>query len=182
MVTLGNIQEEDVLLIQAVIRMTAPLKCVEFGYLNGFSAQSMLNVMRPDAKLISYDNSIIGNIQDPRFTFKHKSQTEYEEEGIDFVFFDASHDFELNRETFNKVVGTLNDGAIVAVHDTGLWNEMVLDTGGHWVGGGYAHRVGEREFVNWVSKTHSFKPIHFHSMRELRHGMTLLQKNDKLKI
>lgn len=171
---LGPIQDEDVLLLQAVIKMTCPVQLVELGYLNGFSTTKMLEVMHSDAKLTSYDNSLHDSaIKDERFIFKNKSQTECDEKQIDFIFFDASHDFEINVETFNKL--DLADKAIIAVHDTGLWNEMVMDTGGHWIGEGYAHRPGERQFVEWL-KEKGYNAIDFHTLKETRHGMTLLQK------
>lgn len=171
---LGPIQDEDVLLLQAVIKMTCPVNLVELGYLNGYSTKKILEVMRPDAKLTSYDNTVQDSpIQDERFIFKNKSQIECDEKQIDFIFFDASHDFEINRSTFNRL--DLSENAIIAVHDTGLWNEMILDTGGYWVGNGYAHRPGEIMFVKWL-KEKGYNAINFHTLKETRHGMTLLQK------
>lgn len=171
---LGPIQDEDVLLLQAVIKMTCPLQLVELGYLNGYSTQKILDVMRDDAKLTSYDNTVSSSaITDNRFTFKHQSQTEVSEKDIDFIFFDASHDFQINKKTFEKL--NLAENAIIAIHDTGLWNKMVMDTGGFWIGEGYAHRPGERDFVWWL-KQKGYNAINFHTLRETRHGMTLLQK------
>lgn len=171
---LGPVQDEDVLLLQAVIKMTCPVQIVELGYLNGYSTKKMLDVMRNDAQLTSYDNTIQSSpIVDERFTFKNKSQTECDEKNIDFIFFDASHDFEINKETFNRLDFT--DNAIIAVHDTGLWNGMILDTGGYWIGNGYAHRPGEIMFVEWL-KEKGYNAINFHTLKETRHGMTLLQK------
>ena len=150
---IGPIQNEDVLLIQAVIKMTCPSVLVELGYLNGFSTRKILEVMREDAHLTSYDNTVINsNITDARFTFKNKSQTEVDEKNIDFIFFDASHNLDLNKETLLKVEKTLNKNAIIAIHDTGIWNEMVMDTGGYWVKDGYVHRPDEREFVKWLKE------------------------------
>jgi predicted O-methyltransferase YrrM len=180
MLEIGPIQHEDVLLLQAVIKMTAPTKLVEFGYLDGYSSRKFLEVMRDDAQLISYDNSRNGKIDDPRFTFKKKSQTDYEETEVDFIFFDASHDLNLNIIAFEKVYPTLNEGAIIAVHDTGLWNEMVVNNGGKWIGGYYAHQPDERAFVNYLKETYDLETIHFHTVKETRHGMTLLQKYNKL--
>lgn len=171
---LGRIQDEDVLLLQAVIKMTCPVQLVELGYLNGYSTKKILEVMRNDAHLTSYDNSLKESaIKDERFTFKNQSQTECNEKQIEFIFFDASHDFDINKETFNKL--DLADKAIIAVHDTGLWNERVLDTGGYWIGKGYAHRPGEIQFVEWL-KEKGYNAIDFHTLKETRHGMTLLQK------
>lgn len=184
MVTLGAIQKEDEALLQAIILMTCPKKLVEFGYLHGDSARAFLSVMKPDASLVSYDIDPIGRASsDPRFLLKTMSQTDYEETDVDFVFFDASHDLQLNRETFKKVEPTLLQEAIIAVHDTGLWNEVVMDTGGWSVGNGYAHRPGERLFVNWIKETYpEYQVLHLHTEAELRHGITILQKYNKLSV
>lgn len=173
-INLGPIQYEDVLLLQAVIRMTYPKQLVELGYLNGYSTRKLLEVMTEDARLTSYDNTVSSSdITDPRFTFKNKSQTECDEKGIEFIFFDASHDLEINKQTFENL--DLAEHCIIAVHDTGLWNRMVMDTGGYWIGDGYAHRPGEIAFVQWL-KEKGYNAINFHTLRETRHGMTLLQK------
>lgn len=178
---LGPIQHEDVLLLQAVIKMTQPKKCVEFGFLQGYSSKVLLEAMTDDAALVSYDPTVKGMLPDSRFTFKKLSQTKYEEPEADFVFFDAAHELELNKETFEKVLPTLNDGAIIAVHDTGLWDVMVEDVGGHWIGNGYAHRPEERQFINWIKETYpDFQVINFHTLNRTRHGITLLQKYNKL--
>lgn len=173
---LGPIQEQDVLLLQAVIKMTCPLNLVELGYLNGYSTKKILEVMRPDAKLTSYDSTVTGSpIIDDRFTFKNQSQTEVNEKDIDFIFFDASHDLNINIETWNNL--NLKDNAIIAIHDTGLWDKMLMDTGGHWIDNGYAHRPDERAFVTWVKENHpEYQVINFHTLKETRHGITLLQK------
>jgi len=180
-VKLGPIQKEDELLLKAIIKMTNPKKCVELGFFNGFSAKTMLDALEQDAKLISYDNTVHGNINDKRFTFKYKSQVEYEENNVDLVFFDASHDLQLNIATFLKVIPSLNNKAIIAIHDTGAWKEMILDTGGYFIKEGYLHRPDERKFVNWIKENYpEFQQIHFHSLSKIRHGMTLLQRYSKL--
>ncbi len=173
---LGPVQDCDVLLLQAVIKMTCPLNLVELGYLNGYSTRKILEAMRPDAKLTSYDSTVRGtDIIDERLTFKNQSQIEVNEKDIDFIFFDASHDLEINKETWKKL--NLTDDCIIAIHDTGLWDKMIMDTGGQWIGKGYAHRQGERDFVKWIKENEpEYQIINFHTLKETRHGITLIQK------
>lgn len=171
---LGPVQEEDVLLIQAVIKLTCPSVLVELGYLNGFSTSKILEVMREDAHLTSYDNTVKHSlIKDKRFTFKNKSQTEVEEKDIDFIFFDASHDLDLNIETFKNL--KLSNNAIIVIHDTGIWNEMIMDTGGYFVEEGYIHRPHEREFVKYLIKN-GYNAVNLMTTKELRHGISIVQK------
>ena len=179
---LGPLLEEDALLLQAVIKMTDPKTVIEFGYHRGTSSRKMLEVLDQDAKLISYDNTVDPSAvskSDPRLTFMHKSQDEFEPvDNIDFVFLDASHELEKNETTFKQILPHLRAGAIIAVHDTGTWKENYWkrDVGyglpnGHWV-----HCPDEIHFVNWIKQEYpQIQQIHFVTTTKIRHGMTLLQ-------
>lgn len=181
---LGPLGDVDAKFIQAVIEMTSPLVLLEFGHLFGDSARSMLEVMRPDARLYSYDCDQNSHITDSRFTFFKQSQTEVSGiENIDFVFLDASHDLELNKITFEKIKDKLSPNAIIAIHDTGTWPSNVygFDRGYNLPDGRYIHCPGERLFSNWLTEAHSeYKQVHLHSNRDVRHGITLVQKSEKL--
>lgn len=184
-IELGPIMKEDALLLQAIIKLTNPRKILELGFFYGESAKKMLEVMDGDSKLISFDNTKNGNIDDPRFIFYRKSQEELDGiYDIDFCFIDASHEIKLNKKTFEKLKDIMTDGGIIAVHDTGAWlggnvfeiKKGKLDDNGNWV-----HCPDEQEFVNWIKETYpEWQQIHFHSKRQVRHGMTLLQKYKKL--
>lgn len=185
---LGPLLKEDAELLQSIIRMTDPKVVIEFGTHRGTSARAMLDVLDQDAKLISYDNTIGDSIaiHDSRFTFKPKSQDEFEPvENVDFVFLDASHEITRNKSTFEQVLPCLKEGAIIAIHDTGVWAENWWNfhrghktKNGHW-----AHCPDEIEFVEWLKTIHpEFNQIHLHSLSKVRHGITLLQKNYKLEI
>jgi predicted O-methyltransferase YrrM len=81
----GPIQCEEALLLAGVVRVLRPHTIVEFGFSQGHSALNFLEAMTAEARLYSYD--ISQNSQniakrafaaDPRFTFLHKSQTEFD--------------------------------------------------------------------------------------------------------
>jgi len=184
-IDLGPLLNEDALLLQALIKMTTPRIVVEFGYLWGDSSTAMLEVMSPDAMLHSFDNSKNPIIEDSRFCFHRKSQEEIDGiENIDFVFLDASHEFELDKLTFLRIKECLSEKAIIAVHDTGTWvggNVFNAEVGEMNALGQWVHRPDEVRFVDWIKKEYpEFQQIHLHSSRELRHGMTLLQRYKKL--
>lgn len=182
-IILGPLLKEDAQFLQAIIKMTTPKKLVEFGFFRGDSARAMLEVMDADAHLHSFDNTKNPVVDDPRFTFHMKSQEEVEIYDIDFVFLDASHDFELNKKTFERLERRMNPKGIIAVHDTGTWPGNVFDAeaGYEREDGRYVHCPGEIEFVNWVKENYQdWQQIHFHSDRAVRHGITLLQRYEKL--
>jgi hypothetical protein len=161
--------------------------------------------MDPDAVLYSFDIADASPQyaqtiaeRDNRLRFKQKSQDALTAEDIDgreidFAFFDASHDLEINQRTFAGIESLLARRAIIAVHDTGAWSaesvQLSLKAGiysrenpSHWVSPDeFAHRPDERRFVNWVAETRpDFNQIHLHSATTLRHGLTLLQAGGPL--
>lgn len=134
---------------------------------------------------------------DRRLVFIKKDQTKFEpadieSRKIDFVFFDASHDLDLNKTTFKKIQSSLAPGAMIAVHDTGVWNKDFFSEihnnfasnshNGIWITDKqYAHQPEERTFVDWVvSENQGFCSIHLHSLATLRHGLSLIQHSAKL--
>lgn len=200
---IGPLQRDEAIALFGIVRSLRPMTLVEFGFFHGHSAFNFLQAMPPDARLFSFDiaqDSIVRAKTefsfDHRFTFIGKSQTEFESADIgnreiDFVFFDAAHELDLNQESFRRVECCLAAGATVAIHDTGLWHRahfapihetFVREMPGAWVNEElYAHQPGEREFVDWILSAYSdFTALHFHSEGTLRHGFTLLQRKRPL--
>lgn len=181
-IELGPILKEDALLLQAIVSSTTPKTLVEFGHYWGESARKLLEVMDNESHLYSFDNTKNASVVDNRFTFYKLSQTDIDKtdiKDIDFVFLDASHDFKLNKETWLKLLPKLSENAIIAVHDTGTWykGNVFEIPYGHDTDHGYLHCPGEVDFVNWIKENYpDYQQIHFHSTRQIRHGITLLQK------
>lgn len=182
---LGPILPSDARVLEAIIMATNPKVVIEFGHFWGTSARVMLRAMDHDAELHSFDNTKDGKIDDPRFHFYRQSQETISGiDNIDFVFLDASHDLELNKATFQALQGHLSGKAIIAVHDTGTWvggNVFNCDFGKPDAKGNWIHNQGELDFVNWLKESHpDWQQIHLHSSRQVRHGITLLQRYIKL--
>lgn len=131
--------------------------------------------------------------KDDRFHCIFKSQDQFppgdiDNRPIDIVFLDASHDLEVNRKTFLRILPCLSDSSLLIIHDTGLWNkefftevhQAFAKSGqvGKWLDSErFAHQPDERFFVEWIIKEFpDFRAIFFHSDTCLRHGLTVLQK------
>eukprot|EP00434_Breviolum_minutum_P018289 symbB.v1.2.016135.t1/scaffold1221.1/size130907/11 len=135
---LGPVQDDEALLLYALIRAVRPRTIVEFGTSNGFSAINWLHAIAddPDARVYSYDILPYPVAQaledsDPRFIFHGKSQADFEASDVEnrlveVAFFDAGHLVEYSLRAFERLLPSLTMNAIVAVHDTGL---HVLDYG-----------------------------------------------------
>ncbi len=200
---IGPLQRDEAIALFGMIRSLRPKVVVEFGFFHGHSAFNFLQALPGDGRLYSYDidpDSIKRARTefnfDRRFTFIGKSQTDFDPEDIgsqeiDFAFFDAAHELDLNIETFNRIVPHLAAEAMVAIHDTGLWHRdhfapihetFTREYPGVWKDGDlYAHQPGERAFIDWIVAEHpGFSAIHFHSTRTLRHGFSLLQRKRPL--
>ncbi len=200
---IGPLQRDEAIALFGIVRTLRPETVVEFGFFHGHSAFNFLKALPPDARLFSYDIDADSAQRaktefdfDPRFRFIGKSQTDFEPADIggreiDFAFFDAAHELDLNQETFRRILPHLAAEATVAVHDTGLWprrhfraihHEFASEMPGEWRDDDlYAHQPGERAFIDWIVTQHpEFSALHFHSTRTLRHGFSLLQRKRSL--
>jgi len=197
---IGPLQQPEALLLFALVRTIVPTTILEFGFYHGHSAFNFLKAMAPDAHLYSFDfapeSAHIAKTdfpKDARFHFLYKSQAEFchadvENRTIDLVFFDASHDFRLNQQTFELVLQWLSKDAIICIHDTGVWHKDHFSSihsefakqknNKDWLTEStYAHQNDERIFVNWIAHEYPhFQCIHAHSVRALRHGISILQQ------
>lgn len=200
---LGPIQREEALLLFALVRMLRPRTVVEFGFHRGHSALNFLAALPDGAELHSYDidpqakelaavflRAVGGRAG--RFRFHGKDQREFSASdvggrSVDLVLLDASHDLGINRTTFDRVAPAMTEGGILAVHDTGVWLRSQMDAAhlawaeasdGVWIGPNeFSPWPEERRFVRWVVDEHpGWAPLHLHTTRTLRHGLTLLQK------
>lgn len=200
---IGPLQRDEAMAFFGIIKTLRPKTVVEFGFFHGHSAFNFLCALSPDAHLYSYDvddesayRATTEMSYESRLTFIHKSQTNFtpsdiDNRIIDFVFFDAAHLLHLNTETFNKILPSLSPTAIIAIHDTGLWEKKYLTDQHHthinaanskWLTDDLcAHQPEERDFVEWIIANHpQFGAIHLHSTNTLRHGFSLIQRQYRL--
>lgn len=201
---LGPVQRDEAFALFGLLRALRPRTVVEFGFYDGRSAFNTLRALDPDARLYAYDVTDLSEeiaaelfAAEPRLTFLRKSQAEFDPADVDgrpvdFAFLDASHEFELNRETLRRLIPALAPGAVVAVHDTGTvhrehaparhFPEAAVPGSPQWVSeDAFEHHPGERATVNWLRDEHpDFAQIHLHTHRVPRWGLTLLQRSERL--
>lgn len=196
----GPVQREEALFLYSLLRVVRPRTVVEIGFFKGRSAHNFLCALDTDARLYSFDidencaeraRELFGH--DPRFTFRIRSQAELTREDIDgreadFVFLDASHELDLNRTTFRRLLPLMAPNAILAVHDTGTVPRHLVPSGHYW----FESTIGwidderevmpdERAFSNWLLDEHpEFSQVHFHSRQTLRCGITVMQRSARL--
>ncbi|HRC86907.1 MAG TPA: class I SAM-dependent methyltransferase [Thermoanaerobaculia bacterium] len=202
---LGPIQREEALLLFALVRVLRPALVVELGFHRGHSALNFVAALDPGARLVSFDiaesarelaEGYLGGL--PGFRYIHKSQTDlsasdFDGQKIDLVLLDAAHDVELNQRAYRALEPCLAPGAVIAVHDTGVWQRSTMRPSHHerarerpagWFDAEqYQPWPEERQFVNWLRQAHpELAQLHLHSERTVRHGLTLLQRSEALPI
>ena len=197
----GPVQRDEALLLHGLIRVVRPAVLVELGFLGGDSAFNFLRAMEPDAVLYSFDidpgcaevaRRRFGH--DARLRFRLRSQEAIEAADLDgrradFVFVDASHDLDVNAAAFERLLGLMEDRALLVVHDTGTVPRTLIPPGhqslelrDRWIGDAeFEPQPGERAFVNWLREAHpEFAQVHLHSHRTVRWGLTVLQRSGPL--
>jgi predicted O-methyltransferase YrrM len=196
------LQRDEALFLLGLVKVIRPQTVVEFGFHYGHSAFNFLQALDPESRLFSYDIADTAAEIARRcfrgwrnFRFIHKSQdafspSDIDGQKIDLVFIDASHQIDLNKRTFSAILPVLAPNAIICVHDTGTWSksqmgpiqqEFAKERPGDWISDDeFQHLRDEREFVNWIITDHPFHAVHFHTLRCIRNGITLLQRNTPL--
>jgi predicted O-methyltransferase YrrM len=198
----GPVQRDEALFLLALVKVIRPQTVVEFGFSIGHSAFNFLQALDPESRLYSFDvadsSAEIARRYFCRwrnFRFIQKSQDSFSPSDIDgrqidLVFIDAAHEIEINKRTFSAILPTLAPNAIICVHDTGTWLRSRMlpvqikfaeGKPGDWINSDeFQHQKDERQFVNWIIKDYPFHALHFHTLRCIRHGTTLLARTAPL--
>jgi len=202
--TRGPILRDEALFLYSLVKMIRPQVIVEFGFSRGHSSLNFLSAMDRDSVLYSYDISedakkiatkVFNKFRN--FTFLYKSQLDFQpsdigNKKIDLLYMDAVYETEMNIQTFDKFKASLNDAAIIALHDTGTWQRKCMDQSHltyaskkpqNWLNENeFQQQKGQREFCNaLMSKNPDYSVIHFHCPSAIRPGITLIQKRNLLK-
>ena len=192
---LGPIQKSEAIAIYGLIRCIRPQKIVEIGFGQGDSTEALLAGIHgiPGATVTSYDirvsteHASLMMGKHPNLSVFEADQTELIlDDDVDFLFLDASHDFEMNRTFWLTNSHKFPDHAFIVVHDTGLWADDFIDDptvaefgvrGSNRGVTGRFHQPGEVEFVKWVQSLGTWNRVDIFSKNCFRHGFTILQRS-----
>jgi predicted O-methyltransferase YrrM len=187
---IGPIGGADFNLLTTIGRYLHAPRVLEFGSLVGHSARCWLLRSAEASHLTCVDACLTQELRDLVSDYPGKAtlvecrQEEFRpppEASYDLVFFDASHDCELNLATLGNIEPSLAQGALLLVHDTGLWAPEAMTPAHHAFPGACLpdgrkeHQPGEREFVRRL-QANGWNCVTLQSKTALRHGLTLCQK------
>lgn len=125
----GPIQDDEALLLFALIRVTRIKRIVEFGGVPGYSAKNFCEAIGRDGVVYTVDWGIDGHIPPQAdnhiVVVKNVADVIPEDLGnepVDLIFFDC-HSYEASLCAFQKLrrASIITDKTIFAFHDTNLW-------------------------------------------------------------
>lgn len=190
----GPIQDDEALLLYAVVRSMRVRRVLEIGGLGGYSARNFLQAVKWDVNTAVYtvDINPVPSQASNHFTIQKDVALLQPEDvhalPLDLVFFDA-HVLDQQMNMFVKFVnlGLITDDTIIALHDTNLhpkktaqWSYPIAYNNGD---AGYVHQEVERKMVNLLRKNFGYDAFCLHTrmarhddILPTRHGVTLMKK------
>jgi hypothetical protein len=160
----GPIQDDEALLLFALIRVTRIKRIVELGSASGYSAKNFCVAIENNGTVYSVDWGT--EVACQKFADNHKiiiknvadiTAEDLDNEPIDLVFFDC-HAYEAELCAFQTLrkSGIINDKTILVFHDTNLWptKDAPNTSGNTWpeisyeVKDGWVFCPPERQLVN----------------------------------
>jgi predicted O-methyltransferase YrrM len=193
----GPIQDDEALLLFAIIKTCRINKILEVGGLEGYSAKNFLAAIDGSGFVISVDTSFVEKLAENHITIqKNINEVDVKDIGpnsLDLVFFDA-HDYESQMSFFNRMLNlnVITDDTLIALHDTNLhpkklapWSYFIPSP----EDSGWVHQDCERMMVNTLAYQYGYHAINFHTKMSshnealpCRHGITVCRKFKALKI
>jgi hypothetical protein len=186
---LGPIQDDEALLLFALIRVMRLRTILEIGGLNGYSAVNFLKAVGPEGLVFTCDiNPVPQRAANHQVLLKDaRLLTERDLGGValDLVFFDC-HDYAVQMEMYLALRrgGSITDRTVLALHDTNLHPRQYVSSAYPVEGedAGFVHQPAERKMVNDFKRL-GYDALCCHTRMDrhdetlpFRHGLTILKK------
>jgi predicted O-methyltransferase YrrM len=190
----GPIQDTEALFLYSVVRGMRLRTILEIGGQTGYSARNFLTAFAEPEKSTMFTVDIE---HVPQLAENHKviikdamelTCEDLENKVLDMIFFDC-HCYDVQMKVYYRLVenGMITDKTVLALHDTNTHPYQSIDWA-YETEDGWIHQRPEREMVNEFVKMgyHAFnlhtQPDRHNEKMPLRHGVTLMQKFQELKV
>jgi hypothetical protein len=186
----GPIQDDEALLLYAVIKIMRIQNVLEIGGLSGYSASNFLAAVGRAGKVFTCDINPVPKIADNHF-FIHKNvlnltADDLMGETIELLFFDC-HEYDVQMQALDRLVAgnMLSDRLIIALHDTNTHPSKLADWS-YLTSEGYVHQWVERKMVNelvrggWHTLCLHPSPSKHNEDFPFRHGLTIMSRFQEL--
>jgi predicted O-methyltransferase YrrM len=196
----GPIQRDEAVFLYALCKMIRPRVIVEFGLQEGLSALNFNLAKDNDSSYYGYDIMETSVIKTKKLCEQFKNCYIHElncvdfdaalinDQKIDLCFLDCSHNVAINQRCLNKVLPTLSNKGILAIHDTGFYTPEAVEKAPDWYKENCPLRLknlktnmpviaAEQHTVMWLLKAYpNLQAINLNAQTIIRNGITLLQK------
>lgn len=182
-----QVQDDEALLLYAICRVHGVRRVIEFGGCQGYSARNFVAAVdyEPGGTVYSVDIVVVPTVA-PNHVCINKSAADvtpedFHSQPADLVFFDC-HDYHASRTAFDRLVaaGIITDDTLLALHDTGTFDDQRWPWFYPLVGGGYGNHYAERRLA-CDFRDYGYQRITFHTKRPIgpmrgRYGLTVCAK------
>lgn len=187
---LGPIQDDEALVLFALIKCMRLKHIFEIGGLSGYSAMNFLKAIPSDGKVYTVDLNPVP-CQGPNHKCIQKNALEITHDDLDntpldLIFFDCHNMVQMNVFENLREKGLITDSTVIALHDTNLHYQNFCSWSTQ-IEGGWAHQLVEREMVNIFKEKFGYdvfcfhtEPHHHDESFPYRHGLTICKKFSKL--
>jgi hypothetical protein len=188
----GPIQDDEAVLLHAMVRVMRMRRVLEVGGLGGYSARNFLAARQGDQGIAMYtiDLNDVPALSPLHYTIRKDcgelAPSDVHGLPLDLVFFDA-HVVEPQMRLLDRLEehGLVHANTVLALHDTnlhprqGMWGHFVREPDGHV---GWVHQAAEREMVNALRRR-GWDAMCFHmpldradDLIRSRHGLTVMRR------
>ncbi len=188
----GPIQDDEALLLFALIRCMRLKRVLEVGGLNGYSAANFLHAVGPTGIVYTVDREYVRPISQNHLTFQKDcrdlSRTDLGDDALHLIFFDC-HVYDAQMTLYSNLLqyGLITHRTVLVLHDTNLHPHT--DRPGSaprpWgapLAGGWMHQDVERKMVNKL-RNDGYDSLMVHTSPDrhdatlpFRHGLTILTR------
>ena len=183
---LGPIQDDEALVLYALIKCMRLRRVFEIGGLDGYSARNFLKAVGPEGIVYTVDYSYVApQAENHKCLLKNAldvTSEDLDNQPLDLIFFDC-HDM-VQMEVYERLLskGLVNDSTVLALHDTNLHYVHVC-AWAPWNGKGWVHQHVERDMVNIFKEKYGYDVFCYHTESRhhdeklpFRHGITICKK------
>lgn len=188
----GPIQDDEALVLFALIRAMRLSRVLEIGGLNGYSARNFLAALGDQGVVYTVDLNEVPRLAPNHVTIqrdaRYISADDVDRKPIDLLFFDC-HNYNVQMEMYRRLLRerVISADTVIALHDTNLHPRQVVP----WacpIEDGWMHVSDERLMVNDFKRS-GYDVFCFHTQMAVhskdlpyRHGLTIARRFKTLNV
>lgn len=188
----GPIQDDEALVLYAIIKALRIKTVFEIGGLSGYSAKNFLQAVGPDGKVFTCDINPVPVLAD-NHCFIHKDakrikKEDLQGEKIELLFFDCHlYDVQMTLLRNLQKEKVVDDSLVIALHDTNTHPDKFVPWA-YETRQGWVHQKDERKMVNDLAAD-GWQALCLHPTKEkhddnlpFRHGLTIMKRFEPLMV